>query len=233
MSSEEFNQFLNNLSLQPIPAIDPVFSVDKYFKIDISEKNKDLLNFDVSSASQWDTYINSYLKKNKKEVAFGGYIEKRNLYDRSDYFKKLAENQKRNIHLGMDLWCEENTQVLAVLSGEVHSFKNNNNHGDYGPTIILKHQIDNEVFYTLYGHLSLISIENLTIGDSFFKGDVIGFLGDASINGAYAPHLHFQIIKDLKGNIGDYPGVSSEEDIEFYKENCPNPNLLLKLEPQE
>ncbi|MGK0421185.1 MAG: murein DD-endopeptidase MepM/ murein hydrolase activator NlpD [Polaribacter sp.] len=233
MSSEEFNQFLNNLSLQPIPAIDPVFSVDKYFKIDISEKNKDLLNFDVSSASEWDTYINSCLKKNKKEVAFGGYIEKRNLYDRSDYFKKLAENQKRNIHLGIDLWCEENTQVLAVLNGEVHSFKNNHNHGDYGPTIILKHQIDNEVFYTLYGHLSLISIENITIGDTFLKGDVLGFLGDASVNGTYAPHLHFQIIKDLEGNIGDYPGVSSEEDIEFYKENCPNPNLFLKLEPQE
>ena len=80
MSSEEFNQFLNNLSLQPIPAIDPVFSVDKYFKIDISEKNKDLLNFDVSSASEWDTYINSCLKKNKNEVDFVGYIEKRNLY---------------------------------------------------------------------------------------------------------------------------------------------------------
>jgi murein DD-endopeptidase MepM/ murein hydrolase activator NlpD len=233
MNSEEFNQFLDKLSLQPIPAIDSIFSIDQYVKIDISEKNKALLNFDVSSATEWDTYLNSYLKKNKKEVAFGGYIEKRSLYDRSDYFKNLVENQKRNIHLGIDLWCEENTKVLAVLNGEVHSFKNNNKYGDYGPTIILKHQINKEVFYTLYGHLSLISIENLTIGALFLKGDVIGFLGGASVNGAYAPHLHFQIIKDLEGNIGDYPGVSSEEKIGFYKDNCPNPNLLLKLERQE
>jgi murein DD-endopeptidase MepM/ murein hydrolase activator NlpD len=233
MSSEEFNQFLNKLSLEPLAAIDLIFPIDKYLKIDLSGKNKDLLNFDVSSATEWDVYINSYLKKNDKEVAFGGYIEKRNLYDRSDYFMKLAENEKRNIHLGIDLWCEENTKVLAVLDGEVHSYKNNNNHGDYGPTIILKHQIESEIFYTLYGHLSLNSIENVTVGDTVLKGNVIGFLGDASVNGAYAPHLHFQIIKDLEGNIGDYPGVSAEKNIEFYKNNCPNPNLLLKLEVQK
>jgi murein DD-endopeptidase MepM/ murein hydrolase activator NlpD len=233
MSSEEFNQFLNKLSLEPLAAIDLIFPIDKYLKIDLSGKNKDLLNFDVSSASEWDVYINSYLKKNDKEVAFGGYFEKRNLYDRSDYFMKLVENEKRNIHLGIDLWCEENTKVLAVLDGEVHSYKNNNNHGDYGPTIILKHQIESEIFYTLYGHLSLNSIENVTVGDTVLKGNVIGFLGDASVNGAYAPHLHFQIIKDLEGNIGDYPGVSAEKNIEFYKNNCPNPNLLLKLEVQK
>jgi murein DD-endopeptidase MepM/ murein hydrolase activator NlpD len=233
MSSEEFNQFLNKLSLEPIPAIDSILSINKYIKIDISKKNKDLLNFDVASAAEWDIYINSYLKKNEKDVAFGGYIEKRNLYDRSDYFKKMAENEKRNIHLGVDLWCEENTKVLAILDGEVHSFKNNNNHGDYGPTVILKHQIDNEIFYTLYGHLSLISIENMIIGDTVLKGDCIGFLGGASVNGEYAPHLHFQIIKDLQGNFGDYPGVSSEKNIAFYKTNCPDPNLLLKLESQE
>jgi murein DD-endopeptidase MepM/ murein hydrolase activator NlpD len=233
MSSEEFNQFLNKLSLEPLAAIDLIFPIDKYLKIDLSGKNKDLLNFDVSSATEWDVYINSYLKKNDKEVAFGGYFEKRNLYDRSDYFMKLVENEKRNIHLGIDLWCEENTKVLAVLDGEVHSYKNNNNHGDYGPTIILKHQIESEIFYTLYGHLSLNSIENVTVGDTVLKGNVIGFLGDASVNGAYAPHLHFQIIKDLEGNIGDYPGVSAEKNIEFYKNNCPNPNLLLKLEVQK
>lgn len=60
-------------------------------------------------------------------------------------------------------------------------------------------------------------------------GDKIGAVGSAKVNGEYAPHLHFQIIEDLQGNSGDYPGVSSKEDIEFYLKNCPDPNLLLKI----
>jgi len=85
------------------------------------------------------------------------------------------------------------------------------------------------VFYTLYGHLSIVSIENIKVGDKVLQGEIIGFLGDSSVNGDYAPHLHFQIIRDLEGNFGDYPGVSSEEKKCFYQKNCPNPNLLLKL----
>ncbi len=229
MNTTKFTQFLNQLSEFPLPVIDVPISLDTYVPIAISDKNKKLLNFDISSSLEWEKYINSFLEDNNAAVAFGGYLEKRNIYDRSDYFKSLAENKKRNIHLGIDLWCNSNTKVLAVLGGEIHSFKNNTNYGDYGPTIIIKHQIEEEFFYTLYGHLSLSSIENLKVGDAILQGNVIGFLGDSSVNGDYAPHLHFQIIKDLENNFGDYPGVSSEENIEFYSKNCPNPNLLLKL----
>ena len=229
MNTRTFNQFLNQISEFYLPVIDVTISLDTYVPIKISEKNKDLLNFDISSSVEWEKYINLFLADNNAEVAFGGYLEKRNIYDRSDCFKSLAKNGNRNIHLGIDLWCKEGTKVLAVLDGEIHSCKNNNNYGDYGPTIILKHQIQEEVFYTLYGHLSLLSIENLTVGDLVLQGNAIGYLGNALVNGDYAPHLHFQIIKDLENNYGDYPGVSSEENIEFYSRNCPNPNLLLKL----
>ncbi|OAD40767.1 peptidoglycan DD-metalloendopeptidase family protein [Polaribacter atrinae] len=228
MNTESFNQFLSQISEEPIAVIDASISFDKYFPIVISSKNKDLLHFDISSSIEWETYLASFLTNNKAEVAFGGYLEKRNIYDRSDYFKKLSENEKRNIHLGVDLWCDENTKVLAALDGKIHSFKNNKNYGDYGPTIILKHQVEKEVFYTLYGHLSTASIENIKIGDTVLQGNIIGYLGSAAVNGDYAPHLHFQIIRDLLDNFGDYPGVSSEENIVFYKNNCPNPNLLLK-----
>jgi murein DD-endopeptidase MepM/ murein hydrolase activator NlpD len=143
----------------------------------------------------------------------------------------LEENGKRNIHLGIDLWCKEDTKVLAVLQ-ERFIVNNNNNHGDYGPTLILKHQIETEIFYTLYGHLSLASIENINIADAVLKGNIIGFLGDSSINGDYAPHLHFQIIRKLEGNFGDYLGVSSQKNIQFYRNNYPNPDLLLKLDSE-
>jgi hypothetical protein len=41
---------------------------------------------------------------------------------------------------------------LAALDGRVHSFQNNDSLGNYGPTIILEHQVEDLTFYTLYGH---------------------------------------------------------------------------------
>jgi len=213
----------------PLLVIDPSISLVDYLPIDISKSNSELENFDISSSTEWTNYIHKYLNKNNVKVAFGGYLEVRDIYARSSYFKSQDIENERNIHLGIDLWCLENTSVLSVLDGEIHSFKNNKNHGDYGPTIIIKHQFKETVFYSLYGHLTISSIKNLELGQKVKRGEVIGFLGDASVNGDYAPHLHFQLIKDLQGNFGDYPGVCSSNELAFYKQNCPNPNDLLKL----
>ena len=228
MNTEIFSTFLKDISNKPIKVIDKNIHSDKYVSIDISENNKDLVDFNVSSSKQWEKYINEYLSKNNARVAYGGYLEKRNLYNRSNYFNNQTKENQRNIHLGVDFWCKENTKVLAVLDGEIHSFKNNLNHGDYGPTIIIRHKIKSETFFSLYGHLSLESISIIKKGDKIKQGDVIGSLGDSTVNGDYAPHLHFQLIRNLEGNIGDYPGVCSEKDLDFYKKNCPDPVHLLK-----
>lgn len=215
--------------MQDCVVLDASISRADYVPIDLSIHNQKLKAIDVSSSESLGLYINSYLEKNSAKVAYGGYLEPRNIYNRSLYFNTEVKDTQRNIHLGMDLWLPANAPVLAPLDAIVHSFKNNKNHGDYGPTIILKHQIDGYKFFTLYGHLSLDSIENLKIGQEIEKGQEIGRLGDASVNGDYPPHLHFQIIKDIEDYYGDYPGVCSKKDLDFYSENCLNPDLLLKL----
>lgn len=225
---KNFPEFLNSISKKTLFVLDESIPLSEYTSIDISKDNTGLNNLNTSSSKAWENYINTYLKEKNAKVTFGGYLEERNLYDRSNYFNS-ENNDARNIHLGIDLWTKKNTKVIAVLDGIIHSFQNNQNHGDYGPTIIIAHNINNKIFYTLYGHLSLDSIQNIVVGKKFSKGECIGFLGDSSVNGDYAPHLHFQIIVDLENNFGDYPGVSSKEKIEFYKINCPNPNFLLKL----
>jgi len=93
----------------------------------------------------------------------------------------------------------------------------------------LQHHIKGLTFYTLYGHLSLSSIETLQVGQEVGKGEKIASLGDASVNGDYPPHLHFQIILDIQGFKGDYPGVCCKKDLDFYLKNCPNPDWILKL----
>lgn len=222
-----FVNFLDGISSKSLFVFDKHISLSKYVSIDLSTGNELLQEVDVSSSSSLENFINEHIEKHNGLVGFGGYHETRTIYERSTHFN--TENE-RNIHLGVDLWCPAGTDVYTPLDATVHSFKNNTNYGDYGPTIILQHTINGIVFYTLYGHLSLPSIANLKIGQVFKQGEVIGALGDATVNGDYPPHLHFQIIKDIQEFKGDYPGVCNKKDLGFYLENCPDPNLLLKLE---
>ena len=211
-----------------VKVIDASIDYRDYVALDLSVSNKNLDNLDMSSAQKMELFIENYLVNHKAKVAFGGYNEKRNLYKRSSVFNH--ENvEERNIHIGLDLWIKAGTDVLAALDGKVHSFQNNTSLGDYGPTIILQHIINDIPFYTLYGHLSEESLENLHVGKSFLKGEKIATLGSFPINGDYAPHLHFQIIKNMEQYQGDYPGVCSENTLEYYLTNCPDPNLLLKI----
>ncbi len=213
---------------QDVKVIDYSIDYKDYIPLDLSSSNSELSNFDIKCAESFEKYIENQLAIDNANVAYGGYNEVRNLYQRSTIFKDDA-TEERNIHIGLDLWIKAGTPVLAALDGKVHSFNFNAGFGDYGPTIVLEHQIENETFYTLYGHLSLDSLEGLEIGSFFKKGQQIATLGTAAVNGDYSPHLHFQIIKNMADKFGDYPGVCSKNELEFYLENCPDPNLLLKI----
>lgn len=224
-----YTSYLSFATKTGLKVLDASISLSEYKSIDLSVSNEDLKSIDITSAKEFEDYINAYLKRNNAKVAYGGYLEKRNLYNRSSNFNQNFGNNDRNIHLGIDLWCDAGTKVLAVLDGEIHSFKNNTQIADYGPTIILKHKFNGGEFHTLYGHLSVASLENLEVGQQIQQGQTIATLGAAEVNGDYAPHLHFQFIKDMQGKFGDYAGVSSKTDLEFYKNNCLDPNLLLQL----
>jgi murein DD-endopeptidase MepM/ murein hydrolase activator NlpD len=200
----------------------------EYVALDLSVTNSDLQNHILETAQDYEVFIQKQLDANQGKIMFGGYIEIRNLYQRSTVFKN-SNTEERNIHIGLDLWINEQAPIYAALDGKIHSFQNNTALGDYGPTIILEHQINDFKFHTLYGHLSEASLEGKNIGDFISKGTQIATLGLPPINGDYAPHLHFQIIIDMEGKFGDYPGVCSEKKLSFYKENCPDPNWLLKI----
>lgn len=217
---------LNNI--QDVKVIADSITLKQYVPLNLSVSNQNLTNESLADAAEFENYIENYLTLNNSKVAYGGYNEERNLYQRSTIFKDL-ETEERNMHIGLDLWIKAGTPILAALDGTIHSFNFNAGFGDYGPTIILEHQIENHVFYTLYGHLSLDSLENIAIGNAIKKGQEIGLLGNSTVNGDYSPHLHFQIIKNIGANLGDYPGVCTKSDLDFYLDNCPDPNLLLKI----
>lgn len=214
--------------MPPVKVIDASIDYKDYVHLDLSVGNQDLELVNTGEASGFGRYLNKYLSQHQAKVAYGGYNEKRSLYRRSAIFKDDT-SPERDIHIGLDLWSPAGTPVLAPLDGKVHSFNYNAGLGNYGPTLLLEHHIEGNVFYTLYGHLSLESIAVLEVGQTVKAGTQIGTLGDATVNGDYAPHLHFQLIGDLASYSGDYPGVCNEEDLPFYLDNCPDPNLLLKI----
>ena len=63
MNLEKFNQFLKQLSKKGLPVIDADISMNKYIKIDLSEKNKEEFDFDISSSKDWENYLNLYLNQ--------------------------------------------------------------------------------------------------------------------------------------------------------------------------
>lgn len=207
------------------PVLDTPFSRRNYLELDFTEGNKEILNLDLQNTESFNRYIFDTLKAAGAKVGYGGYKENRIIYKRSDHFQ--AE-EPRSVHLGIDLWTEAGTPVFAPIDAFVHSFADNMGMGNYGPTIILGHNIGAVTFYTLYGHLSRNSLLNLSIGKKFKKGEKIGDLGKYPENGDWPPHLHFQIITDLMGASGDFPGVAKPSEGEQYLSICPDPNLILK-----
>tara|TARA_Y100000034_G_scaffold131112_1_gene191141 strand:- start:4933 stop:5595 length:663 start_codon:yes stop_codon:yes gene_type:complete len=196
---------------------------EKILILNFNKNNKELNKVNIYNTEELTKYLFNKLKQTKAKVAIGKYNEDRSIYKNNNEFKN------RTIHLGIDLLLKENTKIFAPLKGKVHSFKNNKGIGNYGPTIILEHNLNNIKFYTLYGHLSLTSLKNIKPNQIIQQEQPLATVGTTKVNGNWPPHLHFQIIKDLKNNKGDFPGVSSKKERNKYLNLCPNPNLILKI----
>ena len=205
-------------------------SEDSLLVFDFTDNNRELSDAILNDNEKFSEYITNKLKAAGCKFGIGGYAEHRTIYRRSKHFDSLSSAEEpRRVHLGIDIWGAVNTAVMAPLDGLVHSFAFNNNFGDYGATIILTHNLDGTTFYSLYGHLSLNSLKNVKEGDLIRKGEVFAEFGMQFENGHWPPHLHFQLIRDLQGYNGDYPGVCKYSEKSFYLKNCPDPDLILNM----
>ena len=217
--------------LARLPVTSPLpFALDeaRCLKLDLSAANPRLRGFDPADTPAFSAWIETQLREAGAAYAAGGYGENRQLYAMSRVFGS-GEEQPRTLHLGIDLWLSAGTPVHAVLPGTVHSTADNAAFGDYGPTVILEHQLESQRFYTLYGHLARPTLERTRAGQKIAAGELLGWLGVESENVGWPPHLHFQIIRDLEGRSGDYPGVCRISEQAQWQQRCPDPNLLLRI----
>ncbi len=194
---------------------------------DFTEASLDMNFIAINDVAGFTERLYDRVAEAEVPVGIGRYDEDRVLYRHSPLFD--GEIERRSIHLGIDLFVVEGTEVRSPLSAQVHSLADNHQLGDYGPTVILQHEVEGCSFFTLYGHLSRDTLDNLVVGQHLERGDSFARIGDIHENGGWPPHLHFQIIADLMGREGDFPGVAAPSERARYLELCPDPNLLLGI----
>lgn len=164
-------------------------------------------------------------------VAIGRYNEPRPVYT-SPLFACSSNptDERRTIHLGIDLFADPGTPVSAPFDSTVHAFADNHAALDYGPVVILQHRsADDLQFFTLFGHLSRESLSRLRVGDRIARGQSFACIGTSVENGGWSPHLHFQIIFDLLDLSTDFPGVAFPSQRDVFTSLSPDPNLILGI----
>ena len=201
---------------------------------------KDIELLDLSVSSTWighqadfnniDLFqykLDQLQKERPTKIISGGYLETRPLYT-SNTYDKIGNSgpESRTIHLGIDFWLPTNTPVHALFDGEIALAVNDYGNKEYGGLVVLKHKEKDIEFYTLYGHLDPESILHYKKGDLIQKVQKIGVLGDQTVNGNWAPHLHFQIMLSLLDYTTDFPGVAYANQIDVWKSICVDPNAL-------
>ncbi|HEY4816441.1 MAG TPA: aminotransferase class III-fold pyridoxal phosphate-dependent enzyme, partial [Candidatus Acidoferrum sp.] len=174
------------------------------------------------------------MKRAGAVVGVGRYDEARAIYTSGQFGSGSPVDERRTIHLGIDLQVQPGSAVRAPLDAVVHSFANNTAAFDYGPVVVLRHEIAGanggiQSFFTLYGHLTTETLKSLRMGQPVTRGEKFAEVGATHENGGWAPHLHFQIISDLLELGTDFPGVARVSERGVWTSLSPDPNLLLGI----
>ncbi len=222
---DQLKFFLKSSSRKIGKVVDFDVNTDRLLPLDFTSTNTELSDKILTDTDHFSQWVSQKLSQSKARYGIGGYNEHRTIYSRSQHFD--AAEEPRRLHLGVDIWGPAETLVYNFYDATVHSFHFNDHFGDYGATIILQYQLDGLTLYGLYGHLSLASLKNLKEGELVSAGKQFATFGVKEENGFWPPHLHFQLIFDMEGNRGDYPGVCQFSKKEKYLSNCADPMLIL------
>jgi murein DD-endopeptidase MepM/ murein hydrolase activator NlpD len=154
------------------------------------------------------------------EYSIGRYDE-----DRRIYTQALFEGQ-RTIHMGIDIGAPAGTPVYAFASGTLWCVGRNDSPGDYGPTLITRHELDGICIWALHGHLSMDSLVGWRSGQEIPAGERLGLVGSEHENGGWPPHLHFQLSL-IEPVACDLQGVVSAEERSQALLDFPDPRRVL------
>ncbi len=119
-----------------------------------------------------------------------------------------SQGGTREVHHGVEFPNAQGTPVLAAADGKV-VFAGNDKltllawvTAFYGNVVVIEHQMDGQTFYTLYGHLYKIDVQE---GETVTAGQKIGEVGATGT--AIGSHLHFEV----RAGSNDYKSTRNPE----------------------
>jgi 4-aminobutyrate aminotransferase-like enzyme/murein DD-endopeptidase MepM/ murein hydrolase activator NlpD len=191
-------------------------------------------NPDDNSAEPLARRLFSAMRDAGAAVGVGGYDEARVIYANA-FASGAATDERRTVHIGIDLTLPAGSPLFAPIDGVVHGFEDAQVRLDYGPVIVLRHDMAGDPpqsFYTLYGHLDRRSLDGLVIGQHIRAGEQFATIGAPPENGDWWPHVHFQIITDMLDVPCNFNGVAPASQRDTWLSLSPDPNLLLNIPPE-
>ena len=194
------------------------------YVFDFSSKNPKTLNYNLNNFQEFNEDIFNELKNSGKKWGIGKYLEERENILRGSI---NIINEKRIYHLGLDIIVTYNSVVFCPLDGYVYKLGKETQKGNYGGYLVLKHQVNNQAFYSLYGHLK--TPHKVQIGQELVAGQELGKIGKESDSGGWFCHLHLQIITQKAMNEGYSEwGYISKKLLPKVRKYFPDPNFLFK-----
>lgn len=96
---------------------------------------------------------------------------------RQDFNSPLKINGVYLQHAGIDMSTQNAENVYSIFDGEIAFIQiMGGDDAGFGNTVIVKHDIDGNVFYSFYAHLENIE-KNISVGKKVDGGDILGTVG--------------------------------------------------------
>jgi 4-aminobutyrate aminotransferase-like enzyme/Ser/Thr protein kinase RdoA (MazF antagonist) len=191
-------------------------------------------NPDDNAAEPLALRVAAAMRRAGAALGVGGYDEARVIYRADAFATGAIPDERRTIHIGLDLTLPAGSPLYAPLDGTVHGFDDAAARLDYGPVIVLRHELagaEPSTFYTLYGHLDRRSLDGLHPGKRFKAGERFAAVGAPPDNGDWWPHVHLQVITDMLDVRCNFNGVAPASQRRTWLSLSPDPNLLLGIPP--
>ncbi|MDD5056073.1 MAG: peptidoglycan DD-metalloendopeptidase family protein [Candidatus Peribacteraceae bacterium] len=191
---------------------------------DFSSKNpwtKELKTDDVRS---FQDAIDIALQQAGKQWGIGRYLEERATVLRH-YPQMIREG--RIFHVGLDITALPGTSLYAPIDSTVFRIGKEEGIGNYGGYVMLRHELEADVFYSFYGHLNARHI--VKQGDKLAMGQRFAVIGDWQDSGGWFTHTHLQILTQQAVDAGRmFQGYVAPEDLPTLNDFFPSPYPLFR-----
>ncbi len=212
---------LNNIDIFPLFGD---YLQGKPYIFDFSSNNPKSVDYSPSDFKKFNQIVFDELKQSSCQWGIGKYLEERKNILRD--YPNIIEEQ-RYYHLGLDIIVPFDTPIFSPLNGEVFSVGKETKIGNYGGYIMLKHDVNDVVFYSFYGHLKTPHVVN--VGERINAGQLLARVGKENDSGGWFCHVHLQVLTQaaLDDGYGNW-GYISPDMMPRVEQYFPSPYFIFK-----